>query len=48
MGEKFRELLFDPDNGLELREEVEQRLKASLASQERIPLEEVKRRVGLS
>ena len=46
--EKFREILSDPDNGLELREEIEQRLKASLASKERIPLEEVKRRIRLS
>jgi len=45
--EKFREFLFDPDDGLELRDEVEQRLKASLASKERISLEEVKKRVGL-
>jgi hypothetical protein len=45
--EKFKEILFDPDNGLELRDEVEQRLKVSLASKERIPLEEVKERLGL-
>lgn len=45
--EKFREFLFDPDDGLELRDEVEQRLKASLASKERISLEEVKKMVGL-
>jgi len=30
-----------------LRDEVEQRLKVSLASKERIPLEEVKERLGL-
>jgi hypothetical protein len=45
--EKFKEILFDPDNGLELRDEVEERLKASLASRERVPLEEVKKRLGL-
>jgi hypothetical protein len=45
--EKFREILFDPDNGLELRDEVEQRLKASLASKERIPFKEVKKRLGM-
>jgi len=45
--EKFREIFFDPDSGLELRDEVEQRLKVSLASKERIPLEEVKERLGL-
>ena len=45
--EKFKEILLDPDNGLELRDEVKQRLKASLASKERVPLEEVKKRLGL-
>jgi hypothetical protein len=45
--EQFKEILFDPDNGLELKDEVEQRLRASLASKERIPFEEVKKRVGL-
>ena len=40
--EKFEELFFDPDSGLELREEVEQRLNASLASKEKVPFEEVK------
>jgi hypothetical protein len=47
LDEKFRELFFDPDNGLELREEVEQRLKASLSSKARVPFEEVKKRLGL-
>ncbi len=47
LDEKFKEILFDPDNGLELRNEVEQRLKVSLASKERIALEEVKERLGL-
>jgi hypothetical protein len=45
--EQFKEILFDPDNGLELKDEMEQRLRASLASKERIPFEEVKKRVGL-
>ena len=45
--EQFKELLFDPDDGLELRDEVEQRLRASLASKERIPFEKVKKRLGL-
>jgi hypothetical protein len=45
--EKFKEILFDPDNGLELRDEVEQRLKASLASKERIPFDDIKKRLGL-
>lgn len=47
LDEKFRELFFDPDNGLELREEVEERLKASLSSKERVPFEEAKKRLGL-
>jgi len=45
--EKFREIFFDPDDGLELRDEVKQRLKASLASKKRISLEEIKKRVRL-
>ena len=45
--EKFREFLFDPDDGLELRDEVEQRLKASFASKERISFEEVKTMKGV-
>jgi hypothetical protein len=48
MEEKFKEFLFDPDYGLELRERIEERLIDSLASKERIPLEEVKKRLGLS
>jgi hypothetical protein len=48
MEEKFKEFLFDPDYGLELRESIEERLIDSLASKERIPLEEVKKRLGLS
>jgi hypothetical protein len=46
--EKFKEFFFDPDYGLELREEIEKRLNASLASKERISLEEVKERLRLS
>ena len=45
--EKFSEFLFDPDDGLELRDEVEQRLKASFASKERISFEEVKTMKGV-
>jgi len=45
--EKLREIFFDPDDGLELRDEVKQRLKASLASKKRISLEEIKKRVRL-
>jgi hypothetical protein len=45
--EKFRELI-DPDYGLELREDFVQALEASIASKERIPFDEVKKRLGLS
>jgi hypothetical protein len=45
--EKLKEILFDPDKGLELRDDIVQRLEASLASKERIPFKEVKERLGL-
>jgi hypothetical protein len=45
--EKFREL-FDPEYGLELREDFVQALEISIASKERIPFEDVKKRLGLS
>ena len=45
--EKLKTLLFEPDHGLELKEEIEVRLKASLDSKERFSLEEVKDRIGL-
>ncbi len=45
--EKFREFV-DPDYGLELREDFVQALEASIASKERIPFDEVKRRLGLN
>lgn len=38
--------IIDPDHGLELRPEVEADLKASLESEQRIPVEEVANRVG--
>lgn len=45
--EKLREL-FDPDYGLELREEFVQRLETSVASKERVSLEEVKKKLGMT
>jgi hypothetical protein len=45
--EKFREL-FDPDYGLEMREDFIQALEASIASKERISFEDVKKRLGLN
>lgn len=45
--EKIREL-FDPDYGLELREDFIQALETSIASKERMPFEDVKKRLGLS
>lgn len=44
--EKFREL-FDPDYGLELREDFAQRLESSITSKERIPFEDVKKKLGM-
>ena len=44
--EKFRELI-DPDFGLELREDFVKALETSIASKERIPFEDVKKRLGL-
>jgi hypothetical protein len=46
--EKLKALLFDPDLGYVLREEIEARLKASLASTERFSLEEVGNKLGLA
>ena len=45
--EKLKALIFDPDHGQELKEEIEARLEASLASKERLSLEEVKNKLGL-
>ncbi len=46
--EKLQEYLGDPDEGLELREEVIQRLKAHQASRKaRIPMEQVAKKYGL-
>ncbi len=46
--EKLQEILGDPDEGLELKEEVIQRLKAHKAFKKaRIPMEQVARRHGL-
>jgi hypothetical protein len=45
--EKFREL-FDPDYGLELRDDFVKDLEASISAKERIPFDEVKKRLGLN
>jgi hypothetical protein len=39
--------LLDPDYGLELRPEVEEELRESLKSKERIPVEKVAEELGL-
>jgi hypothetical protein len=44
--EKLKTLLFDPDHGRELKEEIELRLQASQDSKERFSLEEVKGKLG--
>jgi len=49
--EKLEELIGDPDIGLDLREEIKERLRSSLAARQRgekgIPIEEVARQAGL-
>ena len=49
--EKLEEIIGDPDAGLELREEVKERLRNSLAAgqrgEKRIPVDEVAKRAGL-
>jgi signal recognition particle GTPase len=49
--EKLEELVGDPDLGLELREEIEERLHSSLAArqngQKGVPIDEVARQAGL-
>ena len=49
--EKLEEMIGDPDQGLELREEIRERLRSSLAAmqggEKGIPVEQVARRVGL-
>ena len=39
--------LIDPDYGLELRPEVEEALRRSVRSRERIPVEKVAKKIGL-
>lgn len=50
--EKLKEVLGDPDWGLELRPEIAERLQKSLAAMEHgqkgIPLEEMARRLGIT
>lgn len=45
--EELRDLITDPDWGPELPDEIRARLQASLAPKDRIPFEEVKRRLKL-
>jgi len=49
--EKLEEIIGDPDAGLELREEVKERLRNSLAAGQRgekhVPVDEVAKRAGL-
>jgi len=50
--EKLEEIVGDPDLGLELREEIKERLRNSLAARQRgekgIPMDEVAKRAGLN
>jgi signal recognition particle GTPase len=49
--EKLEDIIGDPDLGLELREEIKERLRNSLAARQRgekgIPMDEVARQAGL-
>lgn len=45
--EEIEELVEDPDKGLTLREEVVKEIKASLSSKERVPVEDVAKKLGL-
>ena len=45
--EELQSLLGDPDQGLSLRSDIEAQLRTSLASNERIPFDEVKRKLQL-
>ena len=51
VGQKLSEMLGDPDEGLELRGEVEDRLRRSLAAERQgargIPVQEVAAQLGL-
>lgn len=46
--EELQEIVADPDKGLALTDEIQARLQSSLAASERIPFEEVKRRLSLA
>lgn len=46
--EELQDLLADPDKGLELTDEIRTRLRLSMDSSERMPLEDVKNRLNLA
>ncbi len=46
--EELQDIIADPDKGLELTDEIQARLQASLGSSERIPFEDVKTRLNLA
>ena len=46
--EELQDIIADPDKGLELTDEIQQRLQSSLGSSEQIPFEEVKCRLELA
>ena len=46
--EELLGIIADPDKGLALTDEIQARLQSSLATSERIPFEEVKRKLGLA
>ncbi|MGH8581663.1 MAG: hypothetical protein ACREWG_02515 [Gammaproteobacteria bacterium] len=46
--EELRDIIADPDKGLELSDEIHARLQVSLGSSDRIPFEEVNTRLSLA
>lgn len=46
--EELQQIVADPDKGLELTDEIQAQIQSSLDSCERIPFEEVKRRLNLT
>ncbi|MGH8479116.1 MAG: hypothetical protein ACREXK_05960 [Gammaproteobacteria bacterium] len=46
--EELQDIFADPDKGLELTDEIQARLQASLASSDRIRFEEVKGKLNLA
>lgn len=46
--QELQDIFADPDKGLELTDDIQARLQSSLSSSERIPFDEVQRRLNLA